>query len=48
MDITQDICSMITKYIYKPEYKLLDWIDKSKLTNKILLSGNIKAISFLR
>jgi hypothetical protein len=47
MTITPDICSIITRFIYKPEYKLLDWIDKNKLTNKILLSGNIKAINLL-
>ena len=47
MTITTDICSIITKYIYKPEYKLLDWVDKKKLTNIILLSGNINAINLL-
>ena len=41
MNITQDICYLITNNINKPEYKLLDWI------NKILLSLNSNAIHLL-
>ena len=29
--MTSDICEIITKYIQKPRYELLDWIDIENL-----------------
>ena len=45
--MNSDICAIITKYIYKSSYKLLDWIDINKL-NWRLLSSNPNAIEILR
>ena len=45
--MNSDICTVITKYIYKPSYKLLDWIDINKL-NWCILSSNPNVIDLLR
>ena len=31
MNLTSDICSLISSYIYKPKYELLDWISINDL-----------------
>jgi len=48
MELNNDICEIISNYIYKPilKYELLDWIDINKL-NWDLLSANPKAIELL-
>ena len=45
--LNDDICSIISKYIYKPKYKLLDWININDL-NFISLSSNPYAIDLLK
>ena len=47
MNITQDICYLITNNIYKPEYKLLDWNSLSLNSNAIhLLEDNKDKINW--
>ncbi len=45
--MNNDICSIITKFIYKPHYELLEWINIKKL-NWITLSANTNAIELLK
>ena len=42
-----EICTHIASYVIEPKYKLLDWIDKSKLSN-YGLSMNKRSIQFLK
>ena len=44
--MTSDICDIITKYIQKPRYELLEWVDIKKLDWEYL-SINPNAISLL-
>ncbi len=44
--LNDDICLIISKYIYKPKYQLLDWININDL-NFISLSSNPYAIDIL-
>ena len=49
--LNTDICSIISNYIIKPEYELLDWISIDMLledTNRHLLSSNPNAIQLLK
>ena len=45
--MTSDICEIITKYIQKPKYELLDWINIQDL-NFENLSANSNAIELLK
>ena len=45
--LNNDICSIISLHLYKPEYKLLDWIETDKL-NWNNLSLNPNAIGYLK
>jgi hypothetical protein len=45
--MNSDICEIISNYIYKSSYKLLDWININKL-NWHNLSSNPNAISLLK
>ena len=45
--MTSDICEIITKYIQKPRYELLDWINIEDLNFEIL-SANSNAIELLK
>jgi hypothetical protein len=44
--LNNDICLKIASYVYKPKYKLLDWIDPDKLI-LVNISKNINAIDYL-
>jgi len=44
--LNNDICSIISNYIYKPKYQLLNWININDL-NFISLSSNPYAIELL-
>ena len=44
--LNNDICSIISKYLYKSKYELLDWLDESKIDWNCL-SNNENAIELL-